>query len=267
MPKIKPIITLLSDFGTADPYVGEMKAVILSIQRDVIIVDISHKVRRFDINMGAFILAQATPYFPKGTIHVTVVDPSVGTNRKPIIVSTPTKFYVGPDNGVLMLSVLREEKYRVYEILNPKYILKDKSMTFHGRDVFCPAAAYLAKGVSPSSFGPEIKEPVVINFPKPIFNKKILQGKVIHIDYFGNVITNFTINNLEVLGLKKGTKFKLEYKNTKLSIKFCNSYNEVKPKIPLAVIGGTGFLELSVNKGNASELLNSEIGDILFIKI
>jgi S-adenosylmethionine hydrolase len=244
-----------------------MKATILSIHRDVIIIDVSHEVRRFDVNMGAFILAQASPYFPNGTIHVAVVDPGVGTNRRPIIVSTRKKFYVGPDNGVLMLSAIREKRYHVYEINNPKYLPKEQSNTFHGRDIFCPAAAYLSRGISPSNFGQEINNPVLINFPKPIIIKNKLQGDVIYIDNFGNIITNITINNLKAIGLKIGMKFKLEFNKTKLLIKFFNSYNEVTPKSPVAVIGGTGFLEISVNKGNASELFEADIGDLLFIKI
>jgi len=191
-----PIITLLSDFGLRDAYVAEMKAVILSISPKARIVSISHEVEKFNIRMGAFILASAAPYFPRGTVHVAVVDPGVGTKRRPIIIETKRSFYVGPDNGLLLLSAQKEEVSHVYHIKNPEYMRPKISTTFHGRDVFAPAAAHLALGCSPSRFGPEIHDFIVPQFAKTYRKKGELIGEVIYIDDFGNVV-NISSKDLE----------------------------------------------------------------------
>jgi len=261
-----PIVALLSDFGLRDPYVAEMKAVILSICSDATIVDVSHDVRKFDVRMGAFVLAQAAPYFPKGTIHVAVVDPGVGTERRPIIIETERSLYVGPDNGVLMLSALREEIKRIHEIANSKYMLKSISRTFHGRDIFSPAAACLAKGVSPSDFGPEIPDPTTPTFAKPSIQKGKVCGEVIHIDGFGNVITNIAMKNLKKIGVEEGKNLFLGLKDKDLTLRLCSAYGAVSRRTPLAIIGSSEFLELSVNQGDASQLFDAKTGDKVIIK-
>ncbi|MEM2914122.1 MAG: SAM-dependent chlorinase/fluorinase [Candidatus Bathyarchaeia archaeon] len=211
MPK-PAVITLLSDFGLRDPYVAEMKAVIISICPTAIIVDISHEIKKFDIRMGAFVLAESAPYFPEGTIHVAVVDPGVGTKRRPIIIETKQSIYVGPDNGLLMLSAQREKIKHVYEIANPKYMRKDVSDTFHGRDIFSPVAAHLAKGIAASDLGPEICDPVVPGFVKPVVLNSEIEGEFIHIDDFGNLVSNITLRDLEEIGTKKGEKIRLKWR-------------------------------------------------------
>ena len=256
-----PIVTLLTDFGLKDPYVAEMKAVILSICPEARIVDVSHMVKKFDVRMGAFILAQASPYFPAGTVHVAVVDPGVGTERRPIIVEAKRSFYVGPDNGVLMLSAKREGILHIYEIKNRKYMLQKISRTFHGRDVFSPAAAHLALGVPPSLFGPEVSDPVVPEFAEARVSGRNVLGEVVHVDDFGNLVTNISLENLLEVGIEEGGSLRVEIGGRKLDLRLCTAYGEAAPGEILTLIGGTGFLEVSVNMGNASQTLGCGVGE------
>ncbi|RJS85886.1 hypothetical protein CW702_00500 [Candidatus Bathyarchaeota archaeon] len=254
------IITLLTDFGLMDPYVAEMKATILTLCPDAKIIDISHLVRKFDVKMGAYILAQAAPYFPDGTVHVVVVDPGVGTERRPIIVQAERSFYVGPDNGVLMLSAKREGIKKIYEIKNPKYMLPKVSRTFHGRDIFSPTAAYLVMGVPPKCFGPEVIDPIIPSFAEPSVYEDRVSGEVIHVDNFGNLITNISTEALEKAEIREGDMITVQIGDKLLKVKFCRAYGEVSPGKLLAVIGGGGLLEFSVNLGNAKEALNCDVG-------
>ncbi len=264
----RPIITLLSDFGLRDSYVAEMKAVILSICPEACIVDISHKVRKFDIRMGAFLLTRAARHFPKGTIHVAVVDPGVGTERRPIIVEAKRSLYVGPDNGVLMLSAREEGIKHIYAIKNPKYMLEKISRTFHGRDIFSPAAAHLARGVDPSDFGPEIFNPVVPSFIEPRLSGDLIEGEIIHIDDFGNIITNISFDDAKSLGISEGDQLTIKFRRGEKSfnIKLCTAYGDVQLYTPLAIIGSCGLLEISVNQGNASKYFNVNVGESIFVR-
>jgi S-adenosylmethionine hydrolase len=243
-----------------------MKAVILTICPDATIIDISHNIRKFDVRMGAFILAQAASYFPEGTVHTAVVDPGVGTKRRPIIVETKHSLHVGPDNGLLILSAEREGISHVYEIANAEYLPKTVSKTFHGRDIFSPTAAHLAGGVLPSDFGLEIFDAVTPSFSKPNVHKGEIRGEVIHLDGFGNVITNVTFGYLKTIGVKEGTNLLLGIKNKEFSLRLCLSYSEVPRKTPLAIIGSSSFLEVAVNQGDASRVINVETGDTLAIE-
>ncbi len=167
---------------------AEMKAVILSICPEANIVDISHEIEKFNIRMGAYVLACATPYFPKRTIHVAVVDPGVGTKRKPIIIQTENTYFIGPDNGILALAARNEKIMQTREIANAKLMMPEVSNTFHGRDIFAPTAAYLAEGMKLEDFG-RIKQRITIpSFGKTVRRRKMLVGEVIHIDSFGNVV-------------------------------------------------------------------------------
>ena len=162
-------------------------------------MDVSHGVDKFNVRMGAFMLASAAPYFPKGTIHLAVVDPGVGTERRAILVQTKQGFFVGPDNGVLMLAAQAQGIEHVYELANPKFMLRRVSCTFHGRDIFAPAAAYLDKGVDPKEFGPEITDAVAPKFAAVERKDSSLFGEVLHVDGFGNVITNIAQNEVSTL--------------------------------------------------------------------
>lgn len=264
MPK-RPIITLLSDFGLRDSYVAEMKAVILSISPNAHIVDISHEVRKFDVRMGAFLLARAAPFFPKGTVHVAIVDPGVGTERRPIIVETERSFYVGPDNGLLMLSAQRENVRHVYVVENRKYMLKSISRTFHGRDIFAPAAAYLTRGVPPSEMGSEIFDPIMPSFARPKVLDRSIRGEIIHIDDFGNLITNITYSDLKLLGIKESGNLLVELGKEKMLLRLCKAYGEAEIGMPLAIIGSCNFLEIAVNQGNASKFFGVKDGEGIII--
>ena len=253
------IITLTSDFGLRDPYVAEVKAVILSINPNVAIVDITHEIEKFNIRMGAYILACASAYFPRGTIHVAVVDPGVGTKRRPVLVQMNGSYYLGPDNGLLALAAKNRSVEHVYEIANRKLMLPRISSTFHGRDVFAPAAAHLANGMLPDNFGPEIRNIVTPKFAKILGTKNMLVGEVLHIDDFGNITTNFGESELNRINTK--TAIKLRLKNAMLKLKLCKAYADVNPHKPLAIMGSHDFLEISINQGNAAETFKIKDGD------
>jgi S-adenosylmethionine hydrolase len=254
-----PIITLTTDFGLRDPYVAEMKAVILKIYPNTTIVDVTHEIEKFNVKMGAYILASASQYFPEGTIHVAVIDPGVGTKRKPILIQTKRNYFIGPDNGVLALAARNQGIAHIYKITNPKFMLSKISDTFHGRDVFAPASAYLAKGTLPFEFGPEIRKIVTPKFAKISKRKNLLVGEVIHVDGFGNIITNFREEELKLANIRG--IINVEFQGVKLRLKLCKAYAEVKAQEPLAIIGSHNFLEISVNQGNAAETFKVKIGD------
>jgi S-adenosylmethionine hydrolase len=259
------IITLLSDFGLKDPYVAEMKAVILSICPEAKIVDVSHEILKFDTRMGAFVLASAVPYFPKGTVHVAVVDPGVRTKRRPTIVETKHGYFVGPDNGILMLAAFREGLDHVYVIENPQYMLQRVSRTFHGRDVFAPTAAHLAKGVVVSEFGQEIKDYVVPDFAKSCLKSGVVFGEVLYIDDFGNIITNISSENLKELAIHEQGALIVEIDKKAWVLRLCSAYGDVSRGESLVVMGSHDFLEISINQGNAAEKLKVETGDSVHV--
>ena len=257
------IITLTTDFGLRDPYVAEMKAVILGISPKATIVDITHMIEKFNIRMGAYVLASSSQYFPAGTIHVAVVDPGVGTKRNPILIRTKNSYYIGPDNGVLALAAKNQGIEHIYEISNRKLMLPRISNTLHGRDVFASAAAHLANGMLPTSFGQETRNVVMPEFAKILRRKNLLIGRVLHIDDFGNVITNFGETELNQVRTK--TAVNLKFKNVKLILKLCKAYADVEPNEPLAIMGSHNFLEISVNQGNAAEVFNIRDGDKIIL--
>lgn len=256
-----PIVTLLSDFGLKDVYIAEMKAVILSINPDTRIVDITHEIEKFNVHMGAFMLASATPYFPEGAVHVAVVDPGVGTKRRPIIIQTKRGFYVGPDNGLLVLAARKEEISHAYHIENPEYMRPKVSTTFHGRDIFAPAAAYLSMGRSPSQFGPEIRDYVVPEFAKPYMKKNELIGQIMYVDNFGNIVTNISTKDLEELETNIGDLFHVRIGRKRFDTRFCSAYGDVPAKTPLVIVGSHDFLEIAINQGDASRTFKLKIGN------
>ena len=250
------MITLTSDFGLKDPYVAEMKGVILTINPQATIIDVTHSVEKFNIRMGAFMLASAAPYFPKDTIHLAVIDPGVGTERRAILIQTKKGFFVGPDNGVLMLAAQNQGIEHIYEISNPKFMLPKVSSTFHGRDVFAPVAAHLDKGIKPSEFGPEITEATTPKFASVERRNSSLIGEVWHIDDFGNIITNISQKDLPQ---KRVVNIKLP--GVLQNISFGKTYAQAKLHEPLALIGSHGFLEIALNQGNAAEKFHAKAGD------
>ena len=253
----------MTDFGLKDPYVAEMKAVILQTCPDATIVDVSHEVEKFNVRMGAFILAAAAPYFPVGTVHVAVVDPGVGTERRGICIETHRAYYVGPDNGLLVLAAQAQRIKQVHEITNKTLMMPEVSSTFHGRDVFSTAAAHLANGLPPFDLGPEIVKFVVPKFAGTVKRKGAIAGEVIQVDDFGNIITNIRGGELENIGVGRSVKARLKEGEVKMS--FCKAYGEVEAGKPLALIGSHGFLEISINRGNAASVFRIKDGDAVTI--
>jgi S-adenosyl-L-methionine hydrolase (adenosine-forming) len=250
------MITLTTDFGLKDPYVAEMKGVILTLNPKAIIIDISHEVEKFDIRMGAFLLASATPYFPEGTVHLVVVDPGVGTARRAILVQTEQGCFVGPDNGVLMLAAQHQGIKHMYELTNPKFMLPKVSSTFHGRDIFAPAGVYLDIGVEPSLFGAEITDVVNPAYAAAQLRNGLIIGEVLHVDGFGNIITNVTKKQMFQVG-----EINVKIRNLALKIAFGKTYAETEPKGIIALIGSHGFLEIALNQANASQKFGIKAGD------
>ena len=251
------MITLTSDFGLKDSYVAEMKGVILTLNPNAKIIDVTHGVEKFDIRMGAFILASAVPYFPKGTVHLAVVDPGVGTERHPILVQTKQGFFVGPDNGVLMLAAENQGIKKVYELSNPKFVLPKVSATFHGRDIFAPVAAYLDMGVKPAEFGPEVAIRIMPEFARIKKGDGYLTGEILHIDGYGNIITN--ISQKEIMAQAKAVNIRL--RNISLNIDFGITYAQTKPGEAIALIGSHGFLEIALNQASAAEKFSATVGE------
>jgi len=250
------MITLTSDFGLKDPYVAEMKGVILTINPNATLIDITHGVEKFDIRMGAFMLASAVPYFPKGTIHLAVVDPGVGTKRRAILVQTRQGFFVGPDNGVLMVAAKNQGIEHTYELSNPKFMLPKVSATFHGRDIFSSAAAYLDTGVKPVEFGPEIAEGVMPEFVHIKRSGGSLIGEILHVDSFGNIITNISqkeMTQAKTVHVKIG--------NNSLNIVFGKTYAKTKSRDAVALIGSHGFLEIALNQDSAVKKFHVTTGE------
>lgn len=263
--KPSPIITLLTDFGTRDPYVAAMKGTILKICADAKIVDISHEVPKFDIKHAAFLLMQTTKYFPEGTIHVVVVDPGVGTGRRRIIIETKNNFLIGPDNGVLIPAAERDGISQIIEIENTKYMLSEVSKTFEGRDVFAPVAAHLASSIPLESFGNLIENVAKHPFPSPKVSKGGIYGEVIHIDGFGNLITNMSKNHLGAKDIKFGEAITVSINDRTYKIPFLRTYGDSRKGEYLAIIGSSDFLEISINQGNAASDLGVGVGVKIFV--
>jgi S-adenosylmethionine hydrolase len=242
-----PVITLLTDFGTADYFVGAVKGAILSVNPNVIIVDITHEIPAQDIEAGAFMLLAAYKTFPRGTIHVAVVDPGVGSSRRPIIVTANDQFFVGPDNGLFTYIYDREPAHRTFHVTAEKYFRPDPSSTFHGRDIFAPVAGALSAGVPPEQFGPEITDAVRLPALETPF-------RIIHVDRFGNCVTNIRSEVFEGLIINGRTITTLR--------KF---YGEAPPDEVFAIRGSAGFLEISVNGGSAAQILGAKRGDTIVL--
>ncbi len=256
-----PVITLLTDYGIKDSYVAEVKGAMLKISPDATIVDISHDVGNYDIESGAFHLARAAPYFPPGTVHVGVVDPGVGSARKPIIVETRGAWFVGPDNGLLAPAAERLGIESIWEINNGDMLPPKVSDVFDGRDVFGPTGAQLSVGVPPDRLGTEISDMVRLPAYTPRLDGDKLYAQVIHVDGFGNLVTNVTYETLEEMGASGDTRFRVEAGGVELDLPYARRFSAVPKGEPLLLVAGGGYLEISVNQGNAAEHLGLGKGD------
>jgi hypothetical protein len=254
-------ITLLTDFGLKDGNVGVMKGVIWGITPDLHIADLSHYISPQNVPEAALVLRRAAPYFPDGTVHVVVVDPGVGTERRPIAAQLGTHYFVGPDNGVVTMQLEHIEAEGLtisfIHLNKPQYWLPMVSCVFHGRDIFAPAAAHLASGVTLTELGDPIDDPIRLSMPKPVRTENGYHGQVIHLDHFGNISTNIrrehlagkTVQNVHLCGVDTGT--------------MVVTFGEQSSGELVALFGSTGNLIVSVVNGNAAHRLDAQVGDLV----
>lgn len=263
----RPIITLTTDFGTNDHFVGAMKGVILEIVPDAQIVDICHSVQAFDVLDGALTISQAYSYFPTRTVHMVIVDPGVGTARLPIIASCDKYHFVAPDNGVLSLVYAKEERIHVRHVTSEHYFLQPVSNTFHARDIFAPVAAYLAKEVDSLKFGDEVQEYVRFSAPKPkAVDQNRMRGVVLKVDRFGNLITNFTAQDVPALFAAGAHGFKITVGGREIT-EIHNAYAKGSPGEVFGILGSMGFLEIAANRGAAAQITGAGKGTDVTISL
>ena len=254
-----PILTLTTDFGLSDHYVGSMKGVILGLCPHAQLVDISHQVSPYAIAEGAFLIAQAYRSFPRRTVHVVVVDPGVGSGRRPILMEAAGQYFVAPDNGVLAM-IFAREKHKVRQISNQRYFRQPVSQTFHGRDIFAPVAAHLASGVAPSRMGK-----IVTDYVRPPFERprqtgaRTWTGQVLKVDHFGNVITNF--HAVDFPALEQMTIGRAKAR------RLVRSYAEARAGELVAIAGSSGYLEVSLNQGSAAKKVGCQSGEACHIRV
>ena len=252
-----PVITWLTDFGSADYFVGAVKGAILSVNPEVVIADITHEIPPQDVEAAAFTLLASYQTFPAGTIHVAVVDPGVGSERRPIVVRAGGQFFVGPDNGIFTYIYDRERAHEVFHITSEEYFRPSPSTTFHGRDIFAPLAAALSTGVTPEDLGPLVRYPVRLkgSLQPEVLENGDIRGRVIHVDRFGNCITNITRDLVE---RQSQTTVHIKHKTIRT---FRDFYSGANQKELFAIWGSAGFLEISMNAHSAAKLLRAKRGD------
>ena len=258
----RPIITLLTDFGTRDPYVAAMKGVILSLRPDAVLVDLTHEVPPQDIVAGAFLLAEATPYFPPGTIHLAVVDPGVGTQRRALAARARGQFWVGPDNGLFHLVFRENDSVVIVTLENPQYFQETVSPTFHGRDIFAPVAAHLSGGTPLNALGPPLPDPAVLSWPQPVFTPAAVRGEIVYVDGFGNLVSNIRGSDLQTwMGEQPHVVILSSLTLQGLS----RTYGDVVSGQFLALVGSHGYLEIACAQGNAARRLGVDKGRSLAV--
>ncbi len=238
-----PIITLTTDFRH-DLYVGQIKGVILAINRQVRIVDIKHDVTSYSIRQGAFLISQISPFFPRGTIHLAIIDPEVGASRRCLLIQTQDYFFIGPDNGLFSLVLKDEKMKKIFEVDPAKF--KQVSPTFHGRDIFAPLAAYISLGKEPEEFGRRVQE---------IVELEMKRNSIIYIDGFGNIITSIEKN------FPPGKELTVRHKKRKIVARFVRTFAEAKRDEFILLKGSSGYLELDKNLSSAAKELKARVGD------
>lgn len=252
-------IVLMTDFGDTDPFVGQMKGVISSIAPRVPVIDLTHKVPAHRVDIGAMFLDGSREYFPAGTIFVAVVDPGVGTSRRALLVSAHRQFFLGPDNG-LLFPVTRTSSWRGYQLENPKYRLSEVSSTFHGRDVFAPAAAHLARGVPLESFGRKVSALTPLSLPRSRRQENVILGEVIHVDAFGNAWTNIARRDLQqVLPPADWQQLCIVVGETEIR-GISRGYLSGSSDAPVTVINSFNLMEIAWPEGSASSRMGLTIG-------
>ena len=262
------VITLLTDFGTEDEYVGLMKGAILSINPSATIVDITHGINRQNIAQAAYAIFSGYLYFPAGTVHLIVVDPGVGTPRRLLALKLENHFFIAPDNGVLTLLISHKHVASLNEVINPNYFRASISPTFQGRDIIAPVGAHIAAGLDVSELGPEIDVSDAIyldNIEARCTEKGELRGEVMAIDHFGNLITNIKSEQLtECLPDGPAVNFRIKV-GSKVIGGLADTYASMPALTPSALIGSRGYLEIAINRDNAAQFLNAQPGDEVWV--
>lgn len=253
---MRNVITLTTDFGLRDYYVSAMKAVMLGIAPEVRLIDVSHDIPSQDIMAGSWVLKNSAMLFPSKTVHAVVIDPGVGTDRHPIALQVEDQYFVGPDNGIFSL-LTSDSDYTAVRLTKQQYLRESPSNTFHGRDIFAPAAAHLSRGVPLEELGEPLDELVSYRWMQPIADKDGVQGTVIHIDKFGNLVTN--IPQALIREVIEGKEVKIYIGNVILN-DISNTFGAVAEGEPVAYIGSAGMLEVGINKGDAEEMLGVQKG-------
>jgi S-adenosylmethionine hydrolase len=277
------IITLLTDFGEVDGYVGAMKGVLLSIAPGAQLVDITHQIPAQDVRRAALVLLEAYPYFPPETVHLVVVDPGVGSERRAIAVQTPGGRFVAPDNGVLSCALAYEPEFTAVSLTNPAYHRPNPSHTFHGRDIFSPAAAHLARGVDMRELGPVVDDLVRFPLPRPVVLSSGIEGEILRIDHFGNALTNIHYlrwvdaatlmyspalpgdETVELPAFQADQATVIAGGYTLAGIH--PTYSAAPLGQPLAIVGSGGELEIAVRQGRAADVLSIAAGDPVILSI
>jgi S-adenosylmethionine hydrolase len=263
------VITILSDFGVDDEYIGVMKGVILSICPSVSIVDITHQIDPQDIAQAAYLIPASYRFFPKGTVHLIVVDPGVGSQRDILAIDHAGHIFIAPDNGVLTLLMNREKSDTIVRIHNADYFLKPVSATFHGRDIFAPIGAHIVNGTGLEDLGTKINIEDIVHLEDlncRLSENGELVGKIISVDRFGNLITNIDSNSLAKLRQNNAENRLQIHINTHVIFDLSDNYTSAEPNSPLALIGSRNYLEIAVNCGSAKQHFKAQKGDAVRVK-
>ena len=260
MPSAISLVTLLTDFGDVDYFVPSMKGVMLGINSQLRLVDLTHHIPVYGVEQAAFFLKSCYQYFPDGTVHVVVVDPGVGSSRRAILASTSRHFFLAPDNGVLSYVLQEETSVEVRSIENKQYRLDSAGTTFDGRDLFAPSAAWLTKGHVPGSYGRLIRDYATLPHDPPRMQQRALQGRIVYIDHFGNAMTNITTEDVETFR----SVTKKEYTGIKIGevvIKGIKThYGEGATGLPEALFNSNGYLEIFIKQGRATDRCEWQLG-------
>jgi hypothetical protein len=258
-----PVISLLTDFGSRDHYVAAMKGVMLGICPNARLVDVTHETSAYEITEAAYTLAQTAPCFPAGTVHLVVVDPGVGSSRRPLLAEAAGQRFVAPDNGVLTMVLNADPKHRVREITAQAYFRKPASRTFHGRDIFAPVAAHLASGVPPAKFGKKIDDFLRLNLAKPQRTaRRGWTGGILKIDHFGNIITNF---EWRLFSRYLEQPFEIHV-GLRAIFRLAENYAAIAPGEICAIEGSSGYIEISAHEASAAQILGVSAGAPVEIK-
>lgn len=258
----KGIVTFTTDFGAEDHFVGAMKGVVLGINPDVAVVDICNNVTPYDVVAGALTIAQAYSYYPAGTVHVVVVDPGVGTSRRPIVADTGKHIFVGPDNGVLSMIFDRQERVTVRHVTAEHYFLHPISTTFHGRDIFAAVAGHVSRGIDLARLGDPLSDYVRLKLPQPEVEEKRIVGAVLKFDRFGNIITNIGRRAVARFAGLHPEGFVIRLGSTDIT-HLRTAYAQVAPGELFGIMGSMGYLEIAANRGSAAEMSKAVVGDVV----